>query len=136
MAYESSVLIGSGLNPLKYEVPVNPRSQERHLRGSDVVVLNPEDASAGIGGAVTQITMSSGVPVKLPTTPLQYRRALSIRNFNSSTGTLYVGFTSGVTVADGFPLDAGESLPMQMNGAIEVWGITDVAVDVRIIELA
>jgi hypothetical protein len=136
MAYESSVTIGSGLNPAKLLVPVNAVSKERHLRGTDVVVLNPEDASAGIGGATTQLTLSSGVPALLPSAPLTYRRAVAIRNFNTSTGTLYVGFTSGVTVADGYPLEAGESFPIQANGAIGIWGITDVEVDVRVIELA
>lgn len=136
MAYEVSSIPGSGLNPSKQAIPTHPKTGERSLRGTSVVVLNPEDNSAGIGGAVSQVTIASGVPAKLPTAPLTYRRAISVRNFNPSTGTLYVGFTSGVTTANGFPLEAGESLPMEINGAIEIWGAANVSIDVRIIELA
>lgn len=135
MAQESTVIVGSGINPLKSQLGVNHVTQERHLRGSSVVVLNPEDASAGIGGAVTKVTTVSGVPTQLPSAPLTYRRAIAIRN-NSNTGVLYVGFTSGVTVNDGYPLDAGESFPLEINTDIRVWGIADSALDIRIIEVA
>jgi hypothetical protein len=135
MAYESSVIIGSGLNPPKLNVPFNFRSKERHLRGTDVVVINPEDSSVGIGGAITQVTVNT-TAMKLPTTPLKYRRSLAIRNCNTGSGTVYLGFAPSIVVADGYPLDPGESFPMQINGAIEVWGIADVDVDVRIIEVA
>lgn len=136
MAYEVSVIPGSGFNPGKNTLPYHPKTQERNARGTAMVLLNPEDNSAGVGGAVTQVTIASGVPAKLPMAPLRYRRAISIRNFNPSTGTLYVGFTSGVTSANGFPLEAGESLPMEINGAIEMWGAANASIDVRIIELA
>lgn len=134
MAQESSVVIGSGLNPAKYATPVNARSQERHLRGTDVCVINPEDASAGLLGLTSRVITTGGVASQLPAAPLAYRRAVSIRN--NSAAVLYVGFTSGVTTATGFPLSSGQSLPLQVNGAIKVWGIADSAVDVRIIELS
>lgn len=136
MARESTIIVGSGINPLKQDLVVSPTTNQRHLGGTAVVVLNTEDNSAGTGGEVTQITMASGVPAQLPTTPLSYRRAVSVRNFNPSTGTLYVGFTSGVTTLTGFPLEAGESLPLEVNGGITIWGISNVSIDVRIIELA
>lgn len=135
MAHEASVIVGSGANPGKSQVPFNQTTQERQLRGTSVVVLNAEDNSAGLGGAVTQIT-TSGVAVQLPSSPLRYRRAISIRNNNPSTGTLYIGFTSGVSTSDGYPVEAGEALPMEINGAIQIWGISSANVDVRIIELA
>lgn len=135
MAYEATTTVGSGINPAKNALPVNPTDGERHLRGTAVVVLNPEDNSAGMSGLVTQLTVS-GVAVKLPSSPLSYRRAVAIRNFNSTSGVLYIGFDSAVTTSNGYPLDAGESLPLQMNGAVDVWGVADTSVDARIIELA
>lgn len=135
MAQESTVIVGSGINPLKQQLGVNPTTHERHLRGTSVVVLNPEDASAGFNGAITQVTTTSGVSIQLPSAPLTYRRAIAIRN-NAGAGTLYVGFTSGVTINDGYPLEAGESFPLQINGDIRVWGVSNFAIDVRIIEVA
>ena len=134
MAQESSVIVGSGLNPVKYAIPFNSRSNERHLRGSDVVVVNPEDASAGLSGLASRVILAGGAAQQLPNSPLTYRRAVSVRN--NSAATLYVGFTSAVSTATGYPLASGQSLPLQVNGAIRIWGIADSAVDVRIIELA
>jgi|SRR5688572_26578181 len=134
MAQESSVVVGSGLNPAKYGLPFNERSRERHLRGNDVVVVNPEDASAGLSGLASRVLLSGGAAQQLPNSPLMYRRAISVRN--NSAATLYVGFTSAVSTATGYPLSSGQSLPLQVNGAVKVWGIADSPVDVRIIELA
>lgn len=134
MANESSVIVGSGLNPAKYGTPFNARSRERHLRGTDVCVINPEDSSAGLAGSGSQLTTTGGVARKLPLTPLPYRRAIAI--YNASAAPLYVGFNSNVSAANGFPLASGQTLPLQVNGAVEVWGISASAVDVRIIELA
>lgn len=134
MAQESSVIIGSGLNPAKYATPVNARSQERHLRGTDVCVINPEDNSAGLAGSGSQLTTVSNTPTRLPLRPLTYRRAISV--YNASNAPLYVGFNSNVSASNGFPLASGQSLPLQVNGAIQVWGISASPVDVRIIELA
>jgi len=134
MAQESSVIIGSGLNPAKYATPFNARSNERHLRGTDVCVINPEDNSAGLVGSGSQRTTTSNVPTLLPLTPLPYRRAIAI--YNASAAPLYIGFNSNVSASNGFPLASGQTLPLQVNGAIKVWGISASPVDVRIIELA
>lgn len=137
MARESSVIIGSGLNPRKLQVPINPISNEAHLRGTDVVVINPEDASAGRSGIVTQMNVSTSA-VQIPTTPLKYRRALSIRN-NSSTAKLYIDFDPGVSTGDGFPINPGEALPIEFNAGIPIWGISDGvggACDVRVLEVS
>jgi len=134
MASESSVIVGSGLNPLKLLVPSNATSNESHLRGTNSVIVNPEDSSAGRGGRVTQMNVGVSA-VQIPTIPLDYRRAIAIRN-NSSIAKLYIGFSPGVTTADGFPLNPGESLPLEFNAGIPIWGIADTTADVRILEVS
>jgi len=134
MAIESSVIVGSGIGPLKKEVCPNAQGQRR-IRGTNVVCLNPEDASAGCSGVVTQVTVGT-TPVRLPTVAMASRRALSIRN-NSALNTLYLGFNSTVTTANGFPLRAGESIPFDFTASIMIFGIADNAgTDVRIIEVS
>lgn len=136
MAYESSVIVGSGLNPRKREqfLPKNSTSQERHLRGTSVVLINPEDNSAGGSGLTGQITVGT-TATKIPTVPLQYRRAVAIFNA-SSTETLYIGFNASVTTGTGFPIPPSSSLPMDINAEVEVWGIASASVDIRILQLS
>jgi len=134
MAYESSVVIGSGQSPLKQLHPAHPVTQERHLRGTQVVLINPEDSSAGGNGATTQITVGTSA-VKLPTTPLKYRRAIAVFNSDASN-SLYIGFDSTVTTGNGFPIPPSSSLPMDLNGSVELYGIAASAIDIRILELS
>jgi hypothetical protein len=134
MAQESSVIVGSGLNPLKDAVPVNTTTGERHLRGTQVVVVNPEDASAGGSGLVTPVTVST-TAVKLPATPLPYRRAMAIANQSSSV-TLYIGFDPSVTTSTGFPLGPGVTMPVDLNGSVQIYGIATSSIDVRVLELS
>jgi hypothetical protein len=134
MAHESSVIVGSGLNPLKDTTPVNATTNERHLRGTQVVVVNPEDGSAGGSGLVTAVSVSS-TAVKLPTTPLVYRRAVAVANQSTSV-TLYIGFSPDTTTANGFPIGPGATMPMDVNAEIEIYGIADSTVDVRVLELS
>lgn len=133
MARESSAIVGSGINPLKTLVCVNNTTKERHLRGTQVVLINPEDASAGNSGVATQLTVSTSA-AKLPTTPMKYRRAIAI--FNNSSETLYIGFDPSVTTGNGWPIPASSSLPMDINAAVEVYGIASSSIDVRILELS
>lgn len=134
MANESSVIVGSGLNPLKYALPENSISHEKHLRGTNTVVINPEDSSVGGSGLVSMKTVGS-TPTKLPTTSMRHRRAVAIYN-NSSSVTLYLGFDSSVAVANGWPLPPGASIPFDMNAEIEIYGVASSNVDVRILELS
>lgn len=134
MAHEASIVVGSGINPLKKLVPANETSHERHLRGTQVVLLNPEDGSAGGSGLVTAVTVGSSA-IKLPTTPLKYRRAMSV--YNHSQDTLYVGFGPGVTTGNGWPVAAGASIALEINAEVLLYGISDgTSSDVRILELS
>jgi len=135
MAHEASIIIGSGINPLKKDVPANGTTHESHLRGTNVVLLNPEDCSAGGSGLVTAVTLG-GTVAKLPTTPLKYRRAISILN-NSTSDTVYIGFDPTVTTGTGWPLAAGGSISFDMNGDVLLYGLSSgTSTDVRILELS
>jgi hypothetical protein len=134
MAREASVIVGSGINPLKKDVCVNNTTGERHLRGTAIVVLNPEDASAGCSGLVTAVTLDA-VAVQLPSTPLVYRRAISI--CNNSAETIYIGFDPGVTTGTGWPIPAGTAISLDINGQVLVYGVSATSsLDVRILELS
>jgi len=135
MAYESSAIVGSGLNPLKKDVCVNTTTGERHLRGTNVNILNPEDASAGCSGLVTAVTLGT-TTVQLPLTPLPYRRAMSICN-NSITATVYIGFDPDVTTGTGWPLAPKNAISLDVNGQVLVYAVSDAAAtDVRVLELS
>lgn len=135
MAHEASIIVGSGINPLKKDVLANETTHERHLRGTNVVLLNPEDGSAGGSGLVTAMTVG-GTAVKLPTTPLKYRRAVSV--YNGTTGDiLYVGFSPDLTTGTGWPIVAGASLALEINAEVLLYGVSDgTSTDVRILELS
>lgn len=137
MAYESSIVVGSGLNPSKKLMPLNNVTNERHLRGTSVVILNPEDASAGGTGSVTAISVGySGV--KLPDSPLVGRRAIAIHN-NDPAYTMYIGFDANVTPANGWPVGPNACIPMDLNGQVELYGISQasgIAMDIRILEVS
>lgn len=135
MAYESSIIVGSGQNPLKNDPGFcSAPGRERFLRGTQVVVINPEDSSAGGSGLASQITVSTSL-VKIPTAPLKYRRAIAIFN-SDATATLFIGFDTTLTTGNGFPIPPSSSLPMDLNGAVEVYAIAPSAIDVRILELS
>jgi len=135
MAHEASIIIGSGIGPLKKEVPVNSTSHESHIRGTNVVLINPEDCSAGGSGLVTATTLG-GTVTKLPITPLKYRRAISVMN-NSTGDTVYVGFDPAMTTATGWPLGAGACISFDLNGEVLLYGISSgSSTDVRILELS
>jgi hypothetical protein len=134
MAYEATTIVGSGINPLKRLVPYNEVSHERHLRGTQVVLINPEDSSAGGSGVVSKVVVST-VSVKLPTLPMVGRRAIAIFNTDVTT-TLYIGFDPAVTTSIGWPIPPNTSLPMDLNAEIEIYGIAGSAIDIRILELS
>lgn len=135
MAYESSVIVGSGLNPLKKDLCPNNTTQERHLRGTQVVILNPEDASAGCSGLSTPVTVGI-VTTALPPVPLKYRRAMSICN-NTVSDTLYIGFSPDVTTGTGWPIPAGTAISLDINGQVLVYGVgSSASMDIRILELS
>ena len=148
MATEVTITIGSGLLPHvgpgfpaisghfpdgTYPVP-NQSDALRTLVGDPVVVINPEDFSLHVGLRQQAITVNT-VAIPLPAVALENRRALVIHNDGPTT--LYIG-NSSVTISNGFPLEDGEkiSIDIQGHGGVTVYGVAAGAIDVRILELA
>lgn len=136
MAREASVIVGSGITPLKQAVITNETTQEKHLRGTSVVILNPEDGSAGGSGLASSLTLGAAV-VKLPNVPMRYRRAISIMNNGAGNKAIYIGFSSDINSGTGWPIAAGGSISLEINAEVEVYGLTAGSdIDVRILELS
>ena len=134
MATELSVILGSGLNPLKQFVPLNPVNNERWLKGTSSVIINPEDFSAGGSGLVTPLSLT-GTAIRLPTTPLEYRRAISVSN-NNTVHTIFIGFDPALTSSTGFPILPEGQLSMDINAEVILYGVTGgPTINVRVLEL-
>lgn len=76
-------------------------------------------------------TDASGGALQLHTSNACHR--ITIRNFHA-TETVYLG-NSSVTVAQGFPLQPGESITLQMGNANKIYYIhtNAVSVDLRVL---
>lgn len=61
------------------------------------------------------------------------RQAMIIKN--NGTATVYISFNAGLTISDGYPLQAGESIYL-MTKALTLYGITSATTeDVRYLEV-
>ena len=143
--HQYNTVIGSGTIPAiqagpthnisagTFPVP-NAKDSLRNRRGDGVIVLNPEDFSVSIGFEQQAITVSASA-TPLPADPLPNRRALVIHN--NSAITIYIG-NSAVSVANGFPIVAGEKIAIDIMGVpnVTVYAISASSADVRILELA
>ena len=83
--------------------------------------------------AVRQSAVTAGLAaVKVPITPLRYRKSLQI--FNNAANVVYLGDAS-VTAADGYPLYPRASINIQIEDGIDVYAISAIAgQELRIIE--
>jgi hypothetical protein len=136
MAKESSVTVGSGINPAKKIIPRNQTTGERHLLGVNTVCINPEDASAGGSGLVTAAVLTSSDVSQLPSTPFPYRRSIGIHN-SDLEATVYIGFSPEIASGVGWPIGPGSSISMDINSEVIVYGISDrTSNQVRILELS
>ncbi|MHA2063085.1 MAG: hypothetical protein ACXABY_01770 [Candidatus Thorarchaeota archaeon] len=133
MAREASVLVGSGLTPGLQTMPRNNTTQERHLAGTAVVVLNPEDNAIGGRLQVDQVSVGSSGVLPLPASGvLPYRRSIAIQNLGADT--LYIGSTSGVTALTGFAIAINNTFSIECKNNVEIWAISDGTSDVRTIQ--
>jgi len=133
MATEGHVIVGSGMKPQLEGICENTTTGERHQTGTNVVVINPEDASAGGPFQAVAVTVTTSA-TRILSTPLKYRRAIAIRNNGAST--IYLGENDSVTTSTGFPLKADEIFTADATVTGELWAIAGASVDVRVIELA
>lgn len=68
--------------------------------------------------AATTVTTTA---TKIPASIAEGRASIIL--LNNGSYTVYIG-GSGVTAATGFPLEAGDNLPMDIGDDIDIYGIT------------
>ncbi len=89
---------------------------------------------ASIGGRFvsTSITVGTSAAVLLPATAATNRRSMSIHNNGSEI--VYLG-GSNVTSTNGYPLAAGDSIPIDINANAKIYGRTSAnSSNVRLLE--
>lgn len=133
MAHESSIILGSGLHSKREEMAelANNRDQVG-VRGTSVVVLNPEDGSA-FGPLLSQQITVGGSAQAIPANPYEYRRAIAIYN-ESTTASVYIG-GSNVTTSNGFPILPGEKFSIDISARGIIYAIASSSVSIRILEV-
>jgi hypothetical protein len=134
MAKESSAIAGSGISVLREGLTPNSNGPVLALRGTNSVVVNYEDIGSKLG-----IVQSSGlviaddaVHITGPAGRLKGRRELIIQNLG--TGGLYLGDVN-VTAANGLMVASGDLLSLKVLDLGDIYGISDGASDVRILEI-
>ena len=89
----------------------------------DVISLNNGVISTSVTIGVTA--------TKLPTTNLSGRRVIIIVNISSNT--VYIG-NENVTTANGFAVYSNQAISADIGDAVNIYGISTVASEVRILE--
>lgn len=132
MAREASVTVGSGLTPGLSGIPAHPNTQERHVTGTAVAVLNMEDASVGGRIQVDQISVGS-TPISIPASgTLPYRRSIAIQNLGGDT--LYLGHDANVDPTTGWSIMAMGMFSIECKNNVPIWVVSAGSSDVRIIQ--
>lgn len=90
--------------------------------------------ATGSGFTVNAVSVTA-TATKLPTTNLDNRKAMIIRNF-SKDNIIYIG-DSAVTTTTGFPILPYESIPFDINAGANLYAIceTGLTADVRTLEV-
>lgn len=85
-----------------------------------------------IGRIKSSATTVSTTATAIPATALTGRRSIVVQN--TGANDIYLG-ASDVTTSNGYPLSAGESLSLDLDGAVILYGIVAAGTEtVRIIE--
>lgn len=84
------------------------------------------------GAITTSATTVTTTAIAIPATAATGRRTMLV--FNNGTVTVYLG-ASNVTVATGYPLQAGDEKSYDLDAKVTLYGITDSSTaDVRTFE--
>lgn len=81
---------------------------------------------------IKALTSSSGSQVsvltsatQLDTSQLSGRKGIVVKALNSNNQKIYVGFSSGVTTGNGYELDAGQFVEMDLSTDKQIWAIAN-----------
>lgn len=95
----------------------------------NVLAIN-NDGSINLGGLndfqTSQYTVGTSA-VQLTPTPLANRSSLSIKVTTVGGGVVYIGNSSGVTTANGYPMFSGDSLQLDLNPGQVAYAIASLA---------
>jgi len=83
----------------------------------------------------TAISFSADQLFKMPATPLSSRKTITIYPNLYSDGNFYVGGPS-LTTDNGLPLDSQAYITIDAGPSIDVWAISDISGEVRILEVS
>jgi len=135
---------GSGSTCFKYPTSLvagnspddaNPNVFAQRLTGMAIYVTNPEDVS-NLSGPI----QTTKVVVGTDATPLpsggnmSRRRSIAIANVGSAT--LYICHGSGIAANEGFPIEDGGSISIDLLAHHTIWGRTaSGTAEVRILEI-
>lgn len=91
------------------------------------IVYSPATAFAGtyqneVGVAAVQLLKGAA--------PLTALRGVIVKSLGGNSGKIYVGSSSGVTVANGFELIPGDAISLPLNNINLVWCISDTAAQI------
>lgn len=127
MAYESSVIYGSGISVLRV-VAALP-----FMRGSNAVIVNPEDMICGVGiFAASGFTVTS-LTTNLTVAPLNGRRKLMV--FNLGPQPVFVGH-SGINTSNGYPIPSGGEKLFDVLAYGGLFAVSTGTSDVRTLQIA
>lgn len=130
MAHESNSVFGSGIQVLRH----TNTPPLRALRGTNSVVINPEDIAAGLGILQADLVQVSSTTTNLASGVLPARRQILIRN---ESGTAIGIGPSGTTFANAYPLLDGEQLVLDILGFASPFAITASAtLNINVLQLA
>ena len=81
---------------------------------------------------IRQSAVTVGVsPTLIPSVPLA--RRLSMLIINNGTAPIYLGYSS-VTTSDGFPLYPRAEIRIDIEDSVDVYGISTIPTEVRVLE--
>lgn len=81
--------------------------------------IKPLDNSSG-----SQISVLTSA-TQLDTSQLTNRKGIVVKALNSNNQKIYVGFSSGVTTGNGYELDAGQFVEMDLSTSKQIWAIAN-----------
>jgi hypothetical protein len=116
----SSVSIVEGGNTLE----VNP---DGSINVAGILTGNVTTDLNGLNFFQTSQYMVGLTAVQLGSTPLSNRSSLSVKVVCTLGAIIYIGPTSGVTTANGYPLFNGDSVQLDLTPAHQLWAVASAA---------
>jgi len=134
MAYESSVMEGSGISVLRAGLRPGFPGAVPGVRGTNSVIVNYEDLNSKLGVVQSSGLHVAGFPIHVtgPAERLRSRRELRIQNMGP--GLAYVG-ASDVTTTGGLCITSGTIITLDVLDLGDIYAISASTSDLRVLEI-